>query len=293
METQRFCRYCGYRLDQSVQDYIPTETLNHATSPIPSPTQAPWMMPTPTGDTRRMRASRRRRNILIVLAGLALAGVIGGGIVSRIVPDRFERRGGPPVTIVAGSSYMGVYFNDEGEFEGAFIDGVVDGTPADQAGLIGGDLIIEAYGRPIRSRRDMSRLLGSLAPGTEMPIKVMRDGQVIELVLTTGSERDSGRESPDRPHGFFGIDPGELERVRIADKNIWGVQLNDVLSNDPADIAGIREGDIVIEFNGHPIRTPRELLRRINQSKPYEPVEVKVVRRGEELTIPVRMGRND
>jgi S1-C subfamily serine protease len=279
-------------LDQSVQDYIPTETLNHAVSPIPSPSQAPWMTPMPTGQTNRMRTCSLRRKVLLFLGGLALLGIIGGGII--YVSERFEQGGVPPTVIVANpSSYMGVYFSDESEFEGAFLDGVVDGTPADRAGLIGGDVIIEAYGRPIRGRRDMSRLLESLPPGTEMHIRVLRDGQTIDLLLTTGSEDDSDRSSPDRPHGFFGIDPGELERVHIPDKDLRGVQLNDVLANDPADIAGIREGDIVIEFNGHPIRTPRELLRRINQTQPYETVEVKVVRNGEEIVISVRMGRND
>jgi len=116
----------------------------------------------------------------------------------------------------------------------------------------------------------------------------------MDLVLTTGARRDlEDQPSSDRPHGFFGINPGAAERVRVPGTNIWGVRLDEVLTNRPADVAGIREGDIVIEFNGYPIRTPRELTRRINQTEPYTTVNVKVMRDGQELIIPVKMGRNE
>jgi S1-C subfamily serine protease len=115
----------------------------------------------------------------------------------------------------------------------------------------------------------------------------------LETVLVTAARDDFPDQSVDGSHGFFGIEPGGLQRVPIRHKNIWGVRLGSVLTNHPADMAGIRQGDIVIEFDGHPIRTPRELIRRINATEPYSVVEVKVVRRGEELTLPVKMGKDN
>ena len=49
--------------------------------------------------------------------------------------------------------------------------------------------------------------------------------------------------------------------------------------------------DVVIEFAGVPIRTPEELRSRVRRAIPYLPVDVVVMRDGERLTIPVKMGK--
>jgi S1-C subfamily serine protease len=74
---------------------------------------------------------------------------------------------------------------------------------------------------------------------------------------------------------------------------MFGVRLDEVNASLPADMAGIKQGDIVIEFDKIPIRTPEELTLRVRRAKPYETVDVVVIRNGERLTIPVRMGKQD
>jgi membrane-associated protease RseP (regulator of RpoE activity) len=290
-ETQRFCRYCGYRLDQSVQDYVATETLDRQTQPASYYTPPPWMTPTPiANETARMSHGGRRRHglrygIWIAIGLLSASAVIGGIVVNRISDRR-----APPAIAATPTSYMGVGLEDADG--GALIEEVYNGTPADQSGLIGGDVVIEANGAPVRSERELRRVLRSTPPRTELRLKILRDGQPVELVMLTGIESDFRGGGPDGPVGFFGIDDNG-ERVRVPGKELWGVQLNDVRSNDPADLAGIKNGDIIIEFNGHPIRVPNELSRRIRQTAPYTTVTVKVMRDGQELVIPVKMGMND
>jgi S1-C subfamily serine protease len=72
---------------------------------------------------------------------------------------------------------------------------------------------------------------------------------------------------------------------------MWGITVR-TSPNGPADLAGIKESDILIEFNGHPIRTPGDLSRRIRQTAPYETINIKVIRDGHELVVPVKLGRN-
>jgi S1-C subfamily serine protease len=69
------------------------------------------------------------------------------------------------------------------------------------------------------------------------------------------------------------------------------VKLNEILSSRPADLAGVKEGDIVTEFDGIPIRTPRELRMRVLRAVPYSTIKLVVFRDGEKLEIPVKMGR--
>ncbi len=72
---------------------------------------------------------------------------------------------------------------------------------------------------------------------------------------------------------------------------MFGVRLGEILPNRPADLAGVKEGDIVIEFDGVPIRTSEEFLSRVRRAKPYSTIKLLVMRGSEKLEIPVKMGR--
>lgn len=297
VEGQRFCRYCGHRLDQGLQDVIPTEPLGSTAPPTPSAD------PFPAGSwsevafpSRKGSLGRKRRRWRVALLAVGLGVLIGGLTIGRVIDHalsprfRIER----PASVAAlRTSSLGVYLGDEGETpSGAFIDGVIPGSPADRAGLIGGDIIVEANGLPIRRGRDLRRLLRTVSPGVPLTITFLRDGERHDAIVMPGEgEPAADRPSRTHPHGFFGINPSGLRRVPV--RNIWGVRLEDILPNRPADLAGLREGDIIIEFNGHPIRTERELLRRIDETTPYATVTVKIVRDGQELEIPVKLGRSD
>jgi len=70
-----------------------------------------------------------------------------------------------------------------------------------------------------------------------------------------------------------------------------GVKLNNISPSLPADMAGIKNGDIVIQFGDTPIRTGAELQARVRAAVPYTTVKVTVMRGNEKIEIPVRMGR--
>jgi S1-C subfamily serine protease len=72
--------------------------------------------------------------------------------------------------------------------------------------------------------------------------------------------------------------------------NIYGVRLNRISKSGPADIAGIKDGDIVTDFDGIPTRTRRELELRIERAQPYSTVTVVVIRDGQRMEIPVKVG---
>jgi len=63
------------------------------------------------------------------------------------------------------------------------------------------------------------------------------------------------------------------------------------LRSRPADLAGVKQGDVVIQFGDTPIRTPRELHMRVLRAIPYSTVNVVVIRDGQRLEIPVKMGK--
>jgi putative serine protease PepD len=69
------------------------------------------------------------------------------------------------------------------------------------------------------------------------------------------------------------------------------VRLDRVYPSRPADLAGIKQGDVIVEFDGVPIRTTDEFLMRVRRAVPYSTVNVVVMRNDEKLEIPVKMGK--
>src|SRR5262249_9298037 len=132
--------------------------------------------------------------------------------------------------------------------------------------------------------------------GKTVDVEYLRDGEKKATKLTTVSQEEFkrlSREFERRPEGRaqFGYEDGDAKRVQIPGTNIYGVRLGNILQSRPADMAGIKEGDIVIEFDGIPIRTSDEFLMRVRRAVPYSTVKVVVMRDNEKLEIPVKMGK--
>ncbi len=65
--------------------------------------------------------------------------------------------------------------------EGMRVDGVKDGKPGFKAGLLKGDIIKTLNGKPIMNMQDYMGVLSSLNEGDQVPMTIMRDGEVVEL----------------------------------------------------------------------------------------------------------------
>jgi S1-C subfamily serine protease len=144
----------------------------------------------------------------------------------------------------------------------------------------------------------MEKIMARTPPGKTVNVVYLRDGETHATQLTTISEAEFKhlqREFNDRqrPEGRaqFGYDSDDVARVEIPGTKMLGVRLDDVYGSRPADIAGVKNGDIVIEFDGIPIRTGEELLMRVNRAIPYSTIKLVVMRGPEKVEIPVKLGR--
>jgi S1-C subfamily serine protease len=204
-------------------------------------------------------------------------------------------------------SYFGVNeFNQTDE--GVIFECVsAPGGPADKAGLVGGDVILSVDGQPIHDDEQMADLMSRTPVGKTLDIEYMRDGEKKTTKLTTISldeHRRLVREFERRPEGRgqFGYEDSDAETIQIPGTKIHGVMLGSILNSRPADLAGIKDADVVIEFDGVPIRHEQEFLMRVRRALPYSTVKVVLMRpKGapvegqtpeyEKLEIPVKMGK--
>ncbi|HEY0004797.1 MAG TPA: PDZ domain-containing protein, partial [Pyrinomonadaceae bacterium] len=213
----------------------------------------------------------------------------------RIFAPPVPRR--PAAPNLSEESYLGAGGFEETS-DGLALDVVTPpGSPADRAGLVGGDIIISFDGQPVREARAFKRLLEQTPAGKTVDVIFMRDGATKIAKLTTISEDEQERLKElfdERPEGKGYIGEGtDLERVQLPGSNIYGVSLNAIRTNRPAEVSGLRNGDIVIEFDGVPTRTRKELESRIQRALPGSTATATVMRGNERLEIPVRIGRED
>jgi serine protease Do len=202
-----------------------------------------------------------------------------------------NRSSASSASAAASGSYLGSHYKTAQG--GAFIEDITPpGSAADKAGLVGGDVITSYDGKPIKSESDLNNLLAQTPIGKTVDVVFTRDGETRTTKVTTISENENDRLEEvfnDGPKGLLGVDDN-FKRAQVPNTNIYGVQLNDVTKNRPAYIAGLRDGDIIVEFGGIPIRTAGELNMRIDRAQPDSTVKVVVMRGGERLEIPVKMG---
>ncbi len=310
----RFCRQCGHRLGEGVAEYTETVRLPYsqaagrATANPQNRTQAPFEMPywgaiardargraingTATcAEWPAYRRKRRRRPWFIwPIIGVALATMAGGSIL----PLRVNLGGRRPAAVAsAPRSYAGVneFKNADG---GVTFDSISPpGSAADRAGLVGGDIITGFDGRTVRTADEMINLLTMTPIGKSVDVTFIRDGETKTAKMTTVSQEENSRldaVASSLPKGYLGI--SDFDRVQIPNSNTYGIQI-EVRRNRPADIAGLRDGDIITDFNDTPIRTTGELRARIGRAAPGSTVKVVVVRDGQRMEIPVKMGQDD
>jgi S1-C subfamily serine protease len=297
----RFCRNCGFRLGEGSAEYtetvrfkdVPPGTMAGNNAPASGPYgYAPMAVPPQGKGKRRGRFSGTTWMFIGLLIFFVMSAVITS-VVKQI--PRIPRGS---VGIAAPRSYVGVddFDTAEGDLGVTFDSAETPDGPADRAGLVGGDIITTVDGQPVHSDDEMSALMRRTPIGKTVDIVYIRDGETKTTKLTTISREELNRLNrvfENRPEGIgrFGYQEDETKRVEIPGTKTFGVQLDNIEPSLPADMAGIKNGDIVIEFGGVPTRTPGELHARIRRAIPYQPVDVLLLRGTERLKISVKMGK--
>jgi S1-C subfamily serine protease len=273
----RFCRNCGFRLGNGAD----SETLYFGSG----------------SGTVSAPAKKRRKmsGMAWVFVGLLVFFVGAAAFTAVISPMRGRQARTVEKTVVR--SYTGIKEWENAENGVTFQAVNPPGGPADKAGLVGGDVIVSFDGQPVQNEDQINQVLVRTAVGKTVDVQYLRDGELLSTKLTTVSEAEIQkltREFENRPReqrARFGYDDGDSEQVQIPGTKIVGVRLDEVFPSMPADIAGIKAGDVVLQFDNVPIRTPEELLMRVHRAVPYSTVNLIVMRGEEKLEIPVKMGR--
>ncbi|HEX8456292.1 MAG TPA: PDZ domain-containing protein [Pyrinomonadaceae bacterium] len=303
----RFCRACGYRLGEGSAEYVETVRFDRLADlsgmgashqPL---TGAPTtvMSPVAAAATQTQSPARRRRRgrkliaVLLFLVVLIPVVGVGGVFLFRSIRNVAQQRMAEIQAENRPRSFFGADEFHDADGAGALLAEAMPGSPAERAGLQDGDIITKYDGKTINGEDTIREALHETPIGKTVEVVYVRDGETKTTKLTTISSEEYNSDAfmpPER--GLLGIDSDDTERVAVEGTKIHGVRLGEIYPNRPADLAGLKQGDIVVEFDGKPVRTPEGLDGYITLAKPATTVNVVIYRDGQRTTVPVKMGRS-
>ncbi|MGU9950920.1 MAG: Do family serine endopeptidase [Gammaproteobacteria bacterium WSBS_2016_MAG_OTU1] len=122
--------------------------------------------------------------------------------------------------------------------EGVLITDVVPGSPAEEAELQGGDVILKINGEDM-SAEILPRKIGVLGPGEEVTLHIWRDGEGIDIVATLGSWDNQEKT-------FLGMKVQELSSELKRQTGLeFGVVISEIGADVPRDVRQLRTGDVI------------------------------------------------
>ena len=187
--------------------------------------------------------------------GFAIPIDLAKGIVDQLKADGEVTRGWLGITIQDLKGDLAEYYGLK-EKSGALVASVIPGNPAEQAGIQPKDIITEVNGRRVSGSRDLTRLAAGLQVGDEALVTVWRNGESKTLKVRIGERPSPIASVPDnrskQQMGNYGFKVSNLTPEmarRLNMESTSGVVIVGVTPDSPADTAGVRQGDLIIEIN--------------------------------------------
>jgi serine protease Do len=151
------------------------------------------------------------------------------------------------------------------EPKGALVGAVQKDSPAAQAGIKRGDVILALDGSSVADPRDLSRRVGDLAAKAQAAFDIWRDGRRIQANVTLGAlpddEKVAAVAGPEAPN------PTASLGLQLARGPKGEVVVVDVAQGGPADQAGLRQGDQIVEIDRQKTRNPGDVAAALRTAR--------------------------
>jgi serine protease Do len=169
--------------------------------------------------------------------------------------------------------------------KGVLVSQITRGSPAEEAGLREGDLIVRYQGEPVVDSGNLRNRISLTPPGTEAEMRVVRGGREKALRVRIASLEDAAAAIPASSAAAeelgitvqdvtpelaskLGIRPGE------------GVVVTGVRRGSVAGMAGIEPGSVILQVNRQPVRSATEFAEHVSASGEARRVLLQLSRRG-------------
>ena len=198
-----------------------------------------------------------------------------------------------------------------GSTNGAMINDVFKGDPADKAGIKRGDVVVAINGENVKDANAFVQKVRTLAPNSVARLQVIRKGKKLNFSVKLAERNSTGdgsvenetKKEEEAPKSAgsealkeFGINKvtpvnDTLRRQYKIDSGSEGLVITDVDKDSPAYYEeGVREGDLIVELNGQEVRNAGDITKAVGSD---ESVVLMIEREGSTYFLQVEKKKAD
>lgn len=184
---------------------------------------------------------------------------------------------------------------------GALVARVLPDSPAEEAGLKVGDIIVKYDHEDVNSSSSLPPMVGATKVGNKVPVEIIRNGKSRTLEVKI-------RELPADEDLSLSGESGATRDAKIKRLNILVANLTDEqkaqldkqtgisvaeVKPGPATRAGIRQGDIILKFNNQDVTDIKQFRKLVKDTPENKPVPVLIQRRGSPIFLAIKISGDD
>jgi Do/DeqQ family serine protease len=203
--------------------------------------------------------------------GFAVPGELAQRVANQIIDSGHVSRAWIGVTFQDLDPEMAEQLGVESD-DGALVSAVKPGGPADEGGMQSGDVIVAVDGKELSEGQDLLREIIKKDVGSKVELTILRDGERKTLAVKTGKRPGSG--APQKGPGgqqngtaeSYGLvlqklTPSLAQRTPYRGKT--GMLVARVMPGSPAQRAGLRKGDLIVEADGNEAKSAQVLTKAL------------------------------
>ncbi|RJQ46175.1 MAG: DegQ family serine endoprotease [Nitrospiraceae bacterium] len=174
---------------------------------------------------------------------------------------------------------------------GTLVADVIEGSPAEKAGLMRGDVIIEFDGKEVNEPFQLRNMVANTPPGETREIKIIREGEMQTLHLTISElPVETEKVSPEYQNALTGVTvqnltPDIYKQLQLPDK-LRGVVVANIESGSPAE-ASLLPGDVILEINRKAVANTDDYKNIVSEIKPEKDILLLIFRKGSTIFLAI------
>jgi serine protease Do len=207
--------------------------------------------------------------------GFAVSEAIARPIVQQLIETGKVTRPYIGILMQSMTPQLRQAIGEKAPEKGALVAQVMDKSPAKEAGVQEGDVVVKVDGQPTADSREVQRVVLGKKVGEKIKLDVWRQGKEQEITVRTATERRDnetavagGRNDKEGKLGLSlqTLSPEIASRLGI-DEDAKGAVITAVQPGSPADVAGLREGDVVVGVDQSAVASAADVADKLHAKR--------------------------